>query len=296
MAKTIGIIGTGLIGASIGLALRRRPEEYEVLGWDIKRENAERARQLGAIDEAVTDAEFATRFAAARITVVATPPAAIAANVAKAAAAVAKGGLITDTGSVKREVLRAVGTALPPSVHFIGSHPIAGTEHSGPDAAAGDLFVGRWCVVTPHAQTPKGKLADLKALWRAVGMRVLRMSAERHDKTLALTSHLPHLIAYALTNQVLRAENKEEKDHLGEIARLSAGGLRDFTRIAASDARMWRDIFAANSVEIAAALKGFEESIRELGCLIAEGDKEVITEYLRRAKRMQRRVVAERQH
>lgn len=299
--KTVAIIGTGLIGASIGLALRglalgaTESSPYRVLGWDLAAENAVKAAELGAIDVAVADNDFNPAFAAADIIIVATPPSAIVANIVKAAKVAKDDALITDTGSVKQAILKSLGR-LPPKVHFIGSHPIAGTEHSGPAAAEHGLFDGRWCVVTPTAAAAKTKLGELKSLWRDVGMRVLEMSAAHHDKTLSLTSHLPHLVAYALTNQVLQEENLEEKDHLGEIARLSAGGLRDFTRIAASDAVMWRDIFVANAAEIEESLKGFEANIGGLRRLIAKGDTEAIEKYLRATKRVRMKIVAERQH
>ncbi len=290
MSRTVGIIGTGLIGGSIGMALQ--PKKYRTLGWDLNPANAERAERLGAIDKAVAD--FRTDFAEVDIAVVASPPDAITDNVAALAEVLPKNALITDVGSVKRQILKALENKLKPPPHFIGSHPIAGTEHSGPEAATEGLFDGRWCVITPTRTTPPSALEKLKDFWRDVGMDTLVMDARRHDSILALTSHLPHLIAYALTDQALRAGGG--KKPVDDIARLSAGGLRDFTRIAASDTRMWRAIFTANIDELEIGVKEFARNANELLTLIKEGRNDRIDAYLNRAKKLRDRVVREKQN
>ena len=283
----IAIIGVGLIGASIALAARQNGVANSVALYDANPGVRERAREL-ALGEVFDDPEKAV--AKAELVVLAVPV-----GVMGDAAAACKGGLkigaiVTDVGSVKRAVVDALAATLPTYVYFVPGHPLAGTEHSGPDAGFATLFQNRWQILTPLAgQTAAYAAAvdQLEHFWRGLGANVERMDAERHDVVLAVTSHLPHLIAFNIVAMAEDLENVTE----GEVVKFSASGFRDFTRIAASDPTMWRDVFLNNREAVLEVLGRFSEDLAALQRAIRWGEGDTLYDLFDRARRMRREVI-----
>jgi cyclohexadieny/prephenate dehydrogenase len=228
--------------------------------------------------EAVRDAD---------LVVLCAPVGAFGALAQTIAPAVKQGAIVTDVGSVKMAVVRDVGPHMPQGVHFIPGHPIAGTEHSGPDAGFAELFDGRWCVLTPLPGTEDAAVESLKAFWRGCGSRVEVMEPKHHDIVLAITSHVPHLIAY---NIVGTADDLEQVTQ-GEVIKFSAGGFRDFTRIAASDPTMWRDVFLNNREAVLEVLGRFSEDLARLQRAIRWGDGEMLFDLFTRTRDIRRGVI-----
>ena len=283
----IAILGVGLIGASIARAAR----EYGAVGaialYDASPDVRERARALG-LGEVFDDAERAV--AQADLVVLAVPVGAMGAAAAASARGLKIGAIVTDVGSVKQAVVDAVAAALPTSVYFVPGHPLAGTEHSGPDASFATLFQNRWQILTPLPEQTDAYAAAvdrLEAFWRALGANVERMDAERHDVVLAVTSHLPHLIAF---NIVAMAEDLESVTE-SEVVKYSASGFRDFTRIAASDPTMWRDVFLNNRDAVLEVLGRFSEDLAALQRAIRWGEGDTLYDLFDRARRLRREVI-----
>lgn len=273
------LIGTGMIGGSLFSALKEAGAIAHAVGFDARREVAERARSLGIVDEVAASIAEAAR--AADLIVLAVPVRATESICEALAPALSPQALVTDVGSTKREVLLAVFRALPFPERFVGAHPIAGTERSGPEAADRALFSGRRCLLTPAATTRPEALADCIALWEKAGARVEQMDAAHHDRLLARVSHLPHVAAFALAAAVGRAET----------AGISAGGFADTTRIAASDPAMWRDVLLANRDEVLLALEALDEELGALRRAIAGRDGAKLESLIARAKESRRRVI-----
>ena len=202
-----------------------------------------------------------------------------------------KGAIISDVGSVKQSILKKTITKIPKGVHFVPGHPIAGTEHSGPEHGFAELFIGRWCVLTPSKNTEKNAVIKVAKLWKEVGMNVKIMNAKHHDSILALTSHLPHLIAYTIVGTATGLQ----KEIKSEIFKFAAGGFRDFTRIAASDPVMWRDIFIENRHSILQILKRFNQDISLIEKVIKKKDGAKLQKLLKRTRAMRLGVIAARQ-
>jgi len=261
------IIGGGLMGTSLALALRERGVCERLVMVD--RESSVLSLLRGMGMETCLMGDIAGVVGACDLVVLAVPVGCYG-EVLRACASHLKGGaLVTDVGSVKGCVMKEMASSLPSSVSYVPSHPLAGTENSGPMAADSTLYQGRVCVVTPVALAPiSASDKKIMALWEAIGMDVLLMSSQDHDVLLAFSSHLPHVIAYALTMCI--RERGDEKGH--DIERVSGGGLKDFTRIAASDSVMWRDIFLANRANVCSALRDFSRTLRALSTLIERGD------------------------
>jgi prephenate dehydrogenase len=285
IADRLLIAGVGLIGASLGMALRARGAVGEVVGLGRSAENLRIARRRGAIDRSERDPARACRDV--DLVVVATPVGSIAPLVATLARSLPAGAVITDAGSVKAPVVAAVELALGATAgRYCGGHPIAGTEHAGAGAAAVDLLTGRRCILTPTATTAPATRRRVRALWRAAGMRIEELPAARHDHLYALVSHLPQALATALVNAVL-------DDEPGARALAYAGGgFRDTTRIAKSPALMWRDILLANRGPVLAALDRFSAACERLRVAVASGDGPAIASELRRAGAARRRLDA----
>ncbi len=281
----IAILGVGLIGSSIARAAKA--QGCSVALYDADADVRARAASFGmgvvfdTAPEAVAEAE---------LIIIAAPVGAMAAAAASAAPAMAAGVIVSDVGSVKRAVRDAVAPVLPAGVHFIPGHPIAGTEQSGPEAGFAALFSNRWTILTPRddpAPDYQAAVGRLAAFWTQLGARVEIMDADRHDLVLAVTSHLPHLIAF---NIVAMAEDYEKVTD-SEAVKFSAGGFRDFTRIAASDPTMWRDVFLHNREAVLEILGRFTEDLFALQRAIRWGDGERLFEIFARARRMRREVI-----
>ncbi len=265
LIQRLAIIGVGLIGGSLARILREKGEVGEIVGIGRGEANLRRAVELGVIDRYTLDPESGV--AGADLVFLATPVCAIAGMAVRIAPHLPPGCVVTDGGSVKGEIVAACERALPAGVHFVGGHPIAGTEHTGVDASFATLYQGRRCIVTPTAQTDQGALAKVVRMWEIAGAEVVLMDVEKHDRVVAAISHLPHMVAYSLVNAVEGYDRFDEN-----ILRYSAGGFRDFTRIASSDPVMWRDIALMNREGILEMMGFFQDYFGRLRALVAAGD------------------------
>ena len=283
------IIGIGLMGSSLARALRAHALAGEIVCCDSSAAARAKALELGIAARA--EADPAATVAGADLVVIATPLSAYPEIGACIAPALATGALVTDLGSVKQAVIRDFAPLLPPHVHFIPGHPVAGTEHSGPEAGFAELFQDRWCILTPLAGTDEGALGRIVALWERAGMRVVTMEAEHHDKVLAVTSHLPHLIAYTIVGTATDLEESLKS----EVIKFSAGGFRDFTRIAASDPVMWRDVFLNNREAVLEMLQRFSEDLSALQRAIRWGEGDKLQDLFTRTRAIRRSIIAAHQ-
>lgn len=281
----IALIGIGLLGSSIALAARRQGL-VEVISIATRRqETLDEARSLNLGDIYTLDAAEAVRNA--DLVILCAPVGAYADLAAAIAPALKPGAILSDVGSVKAHVVRVVGPHVPQGVHFIPGHPIAGTEHSGPSAGFAELFAGRWCVLTPGPEVPDSQTQRLVAFWRALGSMVECMEAEHHDMVLAITSHIPHLIAYNIVGTVADLE----ADTKSEVIKFSASGFRDFTRIAASDPVMWRDIFLTNRDAVLEMLGRFSEDLASLQRAVRTGDGPSLEALFTRTRAIRRSII-----
>ena len=281
--KTLAILGVGLIGSSIARAARDSSAAARVTLYDPNPDVRARARALGLGDVAETAAEAVTD---ADCVILAMPVGVMGAAAQEIAPHLKSGAILSDVGSVKRAVADAVAPHVPEGVHFIPAHPIAGTEQSGPDAGFASLFRGRWMLITPLGPASPAQSA-LAEFWTRLGALVDVMDIDRHDLVLAITSHVPHLIAF---NIVATAEDLEAVTE-SEVVKYSAGGFRDFTRLAASDPIMWRDVFLANRDAVLEILGRFTEDLAALQRAIRWGDGEALHAIFTRARRVRREVI-----
>ena len=281
----VAILGAGLIGGSIARAARQQGIVRSVVVTARSEASRDRVVELGFADDVVTTNAEAAKDADLVILCI---PVGICGDVAKEIAPHLKAGaVVSDVGSVKFSVLRDMAAHLPDSVHLIPAHPVAGTENSGPDAGFAELFINRWCILTPPAGADAAQVDRLAAFWRAIGANVETMTAEHHDKVLAVTSHLPHLIAYTIVGTADELEGVTES----EVLKFSAGGFRDFTRIAASDPTMWRDVFLTNKDAVLDMLGEFQEDLSKLTRAIRRGDGEALFEHFSRTRAIRRGIV-----
>jgi prephenate dehydrogenase len=270
---TLTIVGVGLIGGSAGLAARQRGAARHVLGVGRSADSLAAARRAGCIDDGTTDLAAAARDA--EVVLFSTPVDRIAEQVRTAAAACRPGTLLTDAGSTKDAIVRALDGALPPGVPFVGGHPLAGSEKRGPEHARADLFAGRLVILTPTPRTDPAAVERAGAFWRALGARVLHLSPQDHDDALAVTSHLPHLAAAAVANTL--------PDHL---AALTATGFRDTTRVAAGDPDLWAAIFAQNRGAVLAALGRLADRLAAYRDALEHDDTHALHQWLTHAKQV----------
>ncbi|MDB5409700.1 MAG: tyrC 1 [Rhodospirillales bacterium] len=289
MFERVAIIGIGLIGSSLARVLRRDELAGEIVACARRAETRDKALALGIADRATEDAAEAV--AGADLVVLATPLSAYAGIAATIAPALRPGAIVTDVGSVKQVVIRDVLPQLPAGVRLVPGHPVAGTEHSGPESGFAELFVDRWCILTPPPATDPAAVATITALWEKAGMRVVVMEAEHHDKVLAVTSHLPHLIAYTIVGTATDLEETLKS----EVIKFSASGFRDFTRIAASDPVMWRDIFLNNREAVLEILQRFSEDLSALQRAIRWGEGDKLEELFTRTRAIRRSIIEARQ-
>ncbi len=277
MIKRLALLGVGLIGGSLARALRDAAHVQEIVAYGRGLGNLQRAVDLGVVDRIETSPGSAVRDA--DMVVLATPVGSMAELLRAIAPYLAKDAVVTDVGSVKGAVVAAARTALAGKFpDFVPGHPIAGTERSGVEASFASLYVGRRVALTPLPETRPEALARVRAMWQAAGADVVTMSVEHHDQVLAATSHLPHLLAYALVDMLARQDDSRE------IFSFAAGGFRDFTRIASSDPVMWRDISLANREAILAMLKRYRSGLDGLIKAIDAGDGAPLHELFARAK------------
>jgi cyclohexadieny/prephenate dehydrogenase len=281
----VALIGIGLIGSSISHAIRRRSHATRITGHARTADTRETALRLGLVDqafatagEAVTDAD---------LVILCVPVGACGAVAREIGPHLKAGAVVTDVGSVKASVVRDVAPHLPATVSFVPGHPIAGTENSGPEAGFAELFDDRWCILTPTEESPPEDVRRLEQFWRDLGSEVETMSPDHHDLVLAITSHLPHLIAFNIVNSARHLEQVTDT----EVIKFSAGGFRDFTRIAASDPVMWRDVFLNNKEAVLEMLGRFTEDLTDLQRAIRFGDGEKLQRLFTEARGVRKSII-----
>ncbi|MBU1335304.1 MAG: prephenate/arogenate dehydrogenase family protein [Alphaproteobacteria bacterium] len=284
--RKLALIGIGLIGSSIALAARRQGLVEVISIATRKQETLDEARELGLGDIYTLDAAEAVR--GADLVILCTPVGAYDSVMQAIAPALEPGAIVSDVGSVKGHVVKALEPHIPAGVSLIPGHPIAGTEHSGPSAGFAELFSGRWCVLTPGPEVDPAKTEKLAGFWRAMGSQVETMDAAHHDMVLAITSHIPHLIAYNIVGTVADLEAATQS----EVIKFSASGFRDFTRIAASDPVMWRDVFLTNRDAVLEMLGRFSEDLSVLQRSVRLGDGPALEAMFTRTRAIRRSIIS----
>ena len=286
--ERVAIIGLGLLGGSLGLAIAEKLPQVRTTGFDADSAVRARAAELGLVGkvfdsaaDAVTDAD---------LVILCVPVGAMEQAARDLAPSLPPHALVSDVGSSKQSVAKALAAALPGRT-IIPAHPVAGTERSGPDAGFASLFSHRWCILTPGDDTPAEALAELAAFWEALGAKVEIMEPAHHDLVLAVTSHIPHLIAYTIVGTASDLEDVTQ----GEVIKYSAGGFRDFTRIAASDPTMWRDVFLNNREAVLEVLGRFTEDLSALQRAIRNGDGDALFDLFTRTRDIRRSIIEQGQ-
>lgn len=286
--RRVAIIGLGLLGGSIGLAIKARGLEVATTGWDRNASVRERAAGRGLVDEVHDTPE--TAVAEADLVILCVPVGAMGDAARAIAPGLAPHAIISDVGSSKEAVAAALKQALPDAC-IIPAHPVAGTEQSGPEAGFAALFAGRWCIITPPTGVDPAALEALSDFWTKLGSKVELMDAAHHDLVLAVTSHIPHLIAYTIVGTASDLEDVTQS----EVIKYSAGGFRDFTRIAASDPVMWRDVFLTNKGAVLEMLGRFTEDLTALQRAIRSGDGDTLFDLFTRTRAIRRAVIEQGQ-
>jgi len=284
--QRVALIGLGLIAGSMSLAMRRAGLAGEIVGTARSAETRGVAREIGLVDRVTDSAAEAVQ--GADLVVLCVPVGAMGAVAEEIGPHLAPGATLTDVGSVKRAVIKAVAPHVPQGVHFIPGHPLAGTEHSGPRSGFAELFDNRWTLLVPASEdVPEAPVAKLRALWEGMGAHVDVMDADHHDLVLAVTSHTPHLIAYTMVG--VADDLRRVTD--SEVIKYSAAGFRDFTRIAASDPTMWRDVFLTNKDATLEILGRFTEELFALQRAIRTGDGAHLFDYFTRTRAIRRGII-----
>lgn len=281
----VALIGLGLIASSMFWAMKRGGLVGEVTGYAKSEASRDTARRIGLCDRVCDSAAEAV--ADADLVVLCVPVGAMGPVAKEIAPHLKEGATVTDVGSVKRDVIEAVGPHLPDGVHFVPAHPLAGTEHSGPESGFAELFDNRWCLLVPVEGSDAEAVAQLRTLWEGMGANVDEMDADHHDLVLAVTSHTPHLIAYTMVG--VADDLRRVTD--SEVIKYSAAGFRDFTRIAASDPTMWRDVFLTNKDATLEILGRFTEELFALQRAIRTGDGEHLHQYFTRTREIRRGII-----
>ncbi len=281
----VALIGLGLIASSMFWAIKRAGLAGEVTGFARSANTRETARRIGLCDRVCDTAQEAVE--GADLIVLCVPVGAMGDVALDISPVLKRGATVSDVGSVKRNVIQAVAPHIPEGVHFIPAHPLAGTEHSGPESGFAELFDNRWCLLVPVEGTDTQAIEKLRALWEGLGSNVDEMDADHHDLVLAVTSHAPHLIAYTMVG--VADDLRRVTD--SEVIKYSAAGFRDFTRIAASDPTMWRDVFLTNKDATLEILGRFTEELFALQRAIRTGDGDLLFEYFTRTREIRRGII-----
>jgi cyclohexadieny/prephenate dehydrogenase len=283
--QRVALIGFGLIGGSIARGARAQGLAGEIVATARSAKTRARVSELGITDGVVETNAQAVQDA--DLVILSIPVGACGAVAQEIGPHLKPGAIVSDVGSVKGAVVRDMSRYLPDSIHFIPAHPVAGTENSGPDSGFAELFINRWCILTPPEDADAAAVEKLSEFWRGLGANVEVMNAEHHDLVLAVTSHLPHLIAYTIVGTADELEGVTQS----EVLKFSAGGFRDFTRIAASDPTMWRDVFLTNKDAVLQMLGEFQEDLSKLTRAIRRGDGDVLFEHFTRTRAIRRGIV-----
>ena len=283
--ETVCIIGLGLIGGSIGLSMKKNNFESKIIGYAKTDKTRSKAVERGLVDD--TEKDLAKAVDGADLIILATPLSTFKPIITEIAPFLKKGSIVTDTGSAKFTVLEELKDLIPKDVEFIPGHPIAGTEESGPDSGFPELFENRWCILTPTKDNSEESIKSIKYFWELLGSKVEIMDALHHDKVLAITSHIPHLIAYNIVGTANDLANVTDS----EVVKYSAGGFRDFTRIAASDPKMWSDIFTYNSEAVLEMLDLFSNDLIKLKESILKKDTNMLFSSFEKTRNVRKRII-----
>jgi len=283
--KKICIIGCGLIGSSLARAIKKNNLAKKVVSSNRSEDINKKVIELKIVDNSSSDTKKIVKDS--DLIVIATPLSSYKDVILKIKTSLKSGAIITDVGSVKENIMSLVENNVPESVSWVPSHPIAGTEESGPEAGFSELFKNRWCILTPSKKAKKKDINLLKTFWEKIGSKVDIMEPKKHDYILSITSHLPHLIAYNLVNTSLNIQDKKKSS----IVKYSAGGLRDFTRIAASNPIMWRDIFIQNKKNTSKMINKFIENLENLKQAIENEDGKKLEEIFSKTKKIRKDIV-----
>jgi cyclohexadieny/prephenate dehydrogenase len=287
--ERVAIIGLGLIGSSLAHVCRRKNLARVIVAGDLSPDVRKRAKELGLADIVADSIELAV--AEADLVVLCIPVGAMSSAAAAIGPHLRTGAILSDVGSVKASVIAALTPHISKGVHLVPAHPVAGTEQSGPDAGYAALFLDRWCILTPPEQTDAQAVSKLTSFWKEAGANVEIMNPSHHDLVLAITSHVPHLIAYNIVGTAADLETVTQS----EVIKFSAGGFRDFTRIAASDPTMWRDVFLNNKEAVLEMLGRFNEDLTALQRMIRNADGQGLFDLFTRTRAIRRSIIAEGQ-
>jgi len=285
MFKKICIIGCGLIGSSIARAIRKQNLSTKIVSSNRSDSVNKKVIELKIVDDSNSDTKKMTE--GSDLIIIATPLSSYENVILKIKDSLKNGSILTDVGSVKENVIGLIEKNVPKNVSWISSHPIAGTEESGPEAGFSELFENRWCILTPSKKTNDKDIKLLETFWKKMGSKVDIMDAKQHDYILSITSHMPHLIAYNIVNTTLKAQDKKESD----VVKYSAGGLRDFTRIAASNPIMWKDVFIQNKKNTSNMIDNFITNLEDLKKAIENEDEKKLEEIFTKTKKIRKEIV-----
>ena len=285
----VTFIGFGLINSSLAHVFKSKSLAKETCAYSRRKETRNKIKNLNIVDNVYDDIKMSVKNS--DLIILGVPVGAMKKIVTIIVPSLERGTIITDVGSVKKELVDSISLVLPKHVHFIPGHPIAGTENSGPVSGFSELFNGRWCILTPSQNTSKSALARVKNMWKEAGMQIAIMDAEYHDRVLAITSHIPHLVAFSIVGTVTELEDQLKT----EVIKYSAGGFRDFTRIAASDPVMWRDVFLNNSEAVLEMLGRFIEDLTALQKSIRWQDGESLEKLFTKTREIRKGIISEEQ-
>ncbi len=284
--KQVTIIGAGLIGSSLARVVRQKNIAGKIICADSNPAVCDTVERLGFADEVTTNTRRSVM--GSDLVIIAVPVGACGSVAGEIGPALAPGAIVTDVGSVKQEIAKSVKPHIPGSAHFVPAHPIAGTEHSGPESGFAELFEGRWCILTPLPDTHIRAVEKVSRFWESCGARIEIMDPVHHDLVLGITSHLPHLIAYTIVGTATQLED----DIKSEVIKFSASGFRGFTRIAASDPVMWRDVFLHNKDAVLEILQRFSEDLTAMQKAIRRGDGQYLFDVFSRTREIRRSITA----
>jgi len=285
MFKKVCIIGCGLIGSSIARAIRKQNLSAKIVSSNRSDSVNKKVIELKIVDDSNSDTKKMAE--GSDLIIIATPLSSYEDIILKIKDSLKNGSILTDVGSVKENIISLIEKNVPKNVSWISSHPIAGTEESGPEAGFSELFENRWCILTPSKKANDKDIKLLETFWKKIGSKVDIMDAKQHDYILSITSHMPHLIAYNIVNSTLNVQDKKESD----VVKYSAGGLRDFTRIAASNPIMWRDVFIQNKKNTSKMIDKFMENLEELKKAIENEDGKKLEEIFTKTKKIRKEIV-----
>tara|TARA_Y100000590_G_scaffold163824_1_gene187791 strand:+ start:1071 stop:1970 length:900 start_codon:yes stop_codon:yes gene_type:complete len=286
MFQKVCIIGCGLIGSSIARAIKKNKLARKIVSSNRSKTTNNKVVQLNIVNDSSSDVRKMVK--ESDLIIIATPLSSYKKLILKIKSVLKNGAILTDVGSVKKKVVSLIEKHTPQSVSWISSHPIAGTEESGPESGFAELFKNRWCILTPSNKAKNKDIKILENFWKKIGCRVDIMNVKQHDYILSITSHIPHLIAYNIVNTTLNVKKNKEKD----IIKYSAGGLRDFTRIASSNPTMWRDIFVQNRKNTSKMIDKFIKNLKDLKKMIKNKDGKKLEKIFTKTRKIRKQIIA----